>query len=148
MPDASAQPLCKAQVSLVALDGYEDDARIAQALATALAPFGGISAIVHPGDRVLLKANLLAPAKPEEAVTSHPAIVRAVIRAVKAAGASRVMVGDSPGVGTTREVMRACGILQVVEEEGAEMASFDHVAVFDRLENTIGKRLELAEQLK
>ena len=148
MSDQSLNNAPKTQVSLIALDGYDDEARIAQALADALAPFGGMEAIVHPGDRVLLKANLLAPAKPEEAVTSHPAIVRAVIRAVKVAGASRVMVGDSPGVGTTRETMRASGILQVVEEEGAEMASFDHVAVFENLENTLGKHLELAEQLK
>ncbi|MBP5300637.1 MAG: DUF362 domain-containing protein [Victivallales bacterium] len=137
----------KTRVSLVALDGYDDDARVAKALADALAPFGGMAGIVRPGDRVLLKANLLAPAKPDEAVTSHPAIVRAVIREAKSAGASRVLVGDSPGVGTTRETMRACGILQVVEEEGAEMASFDHVAVFERLENTLGKRLELTEHL-
>ncbi|MBQ4480444.1 MAG: DUF362 domain-containing protein [Victivallales bacterium] len=146
MPDASSQ-LKKTPVSLVALDGYDDDARVAQALAAALEPFGGMGGIVHSGDRVLLKANLLAPAKPDEAVTSHPAIVRAVIRAVKAAGASRVMVGDSPGVGTTRETMRASGILRVVEEEGAEMASFERVAVFENLENTLGKRLELTEHL-
>ena len=139
--------LAPAKVSLIALDSYDDDARIAQALSAALAPFGGMAAIVHPGDRVLLKANLLAPAKPEEAVTSHPAIVRAVIRAAKAAGAARVMVGDSPGVGTTRETMRASGILQVVEEEGAEMAAFDQVAVFERMENTLGKRLELTDHL-
>lgn len=141
------EPPCKTKVSLIALDGYDDDARVAQALSDALEPFGGMGAIVHPGDRVLLKANLLAPARPEEAVTSHPSIVRAVIRAVKTAGASRVLVGDSPGVGTTRETMRASGILQVVEEEGAELASFDHVAVFENLENTLGKRLELTDHL-
>lgn len=137
-----------AQVALIRLASYEDREEIADALAAALAPFGGMSAFVKPGDRVLLKANLLAPARPEEAVTTHPEIVRAAIRACKAAGASRVRVGDGPGVGTTAECMRACGVLAICQEEGAEMAVFEETALYDEPANTIFKRIELTRELK
>jgi uncharacterized protein (DUF362 family) len=39
---------------------------------------------IVPGSSVLIKPNLLAPAKPELAVTTHPLVVRAVVEAVYA----------------------------------------------------------------
>ncbi len=135
-------------VALIPLKSYDDQAAVEEALAQALAPFGGMAAIVRPMQRVLLKANLLAPARPEEAVTTHPAIVRAVVRACFAAGAAKVLVGDGPGVGTTEECLRASGLMAVCQEEGATPAPFKETAVFETPENTLGKRLELTTRLK
>lgn len=85
--------------------------------------------IVKPGDLVLLKPNLLAPRKPEAAVTTHPAVVREVARRVLALGA-RVMVGDSSGglVGghyPTERSLRISGISGVCEELGIAAVNFD-----------------------
>jgi uncharacterized protein (DUF362 family)/Pyruvate/2-oxoacid:ferredoxin oxidoreductase delta subunit len=85
---------------------------------------GGISAFVKPGERILIKPNLLKARPPEAAVTTHPEIVRAVIRLVHEAGA-QAMVGDSPGIGDLRRVCERSGILDVVEQEGAVLADFD-----------------------
>ncbi len=137
-----------AKVSLVALEQYEDFPALMTALERALSPFGGMESLVHPGERVLLKANLLAPARPEEAVTTHPQVLRAVIRLVKAAGAAQILVGDGPGVGETEENMRVCGLLAVCQEEGAVPAPFRETATFHTPENTIGKSLELTAWLK
>ena len=52
----------------------------------ALAPFGGMAAVVKPGQTVLLKPNLLSPRPPEQAVTTHPALVAALVRACRQAG--------------------------------------------------------------
>ena len=134
-------------VSLIPVSEYASEA-VLDGLRQAMAPFGGMSGIVHPGDRVLLKVNLLAPARPEEAVTTHPEVVRAVIRLVREAGASRILVGDGPGVGSTAENMRACGIQAICDEEGAETAVFQETSVFENLQNAIGKRLELTSHLK
>ncbi|MCQ2396600.1 MAG: DUF362 domain-containing protein, partial [Lentisphaeria bacterium] len=134
-------------VSLIPVDDYVP-AALEDALERGLAPFGGMGGIVRQGDRVLLKVNLLAPARPDEAVTTHPEVVRAVIRLVRRAGASRILVGDGPGVGGTAENMRACGIQSVCDEEGAECAVFDETALFENLENAIGKHLELTSHLK
>ncbi len=119
----------KSKVSLVAIDHYEDFPALMAALEQALAPFGGMGGLVHPGNRVLLKANLLAPARPEEAVTTHPQILRAVIRLVKTAGAAEILVGDGPGVGRTEENMRVCGLWEVCEQEGATPAPFRETSV-------------------
>jgi len=61
-----------------------------------LAPFGGMSAFVSPGDRVLLKPNLLSAKDPSRAITTHPNIVETVATLVREAGGDP-FVGDSPG---------------------------------------------------
>ncbi|HKK02088.1 MAG TPA: DUF362 domain-containing protein [Desulfuromonadales bacterium] len=93
------------------------------ALEALLAPLGGMAAFVRPGQKVLLKPNMLSGRSPEKAVTTHPEIVRAMIRLVQQAG-GHAIVGDSPGVGSPRQVARRCGILSVVEETGATFAPF------------------------
>ncbi len=77
------------------------------------------------GKKVLLKPNLLAKHAPEKAVTTHPAVVRAVIRAVKRRGAASVMLADSPGgvynPAILKGIYKASGLAQVCEEEGVEL---------------------------
>jgi uncharacterized protein (DUF362 family)/Pyruvate/2-oxoacid:ferredoxin oxidoreductase delta subunit len=88
-----------------------------------LAPLGGMAAFVRPGQRVLLKPNMLSGKEPAKAVTTHPEIVRAIILQVQQAGGI-VSVGDSPGIGTPRQVAMRCGILPVIEETGVAFAPF------------------------
>ncbi len=67
------------------------------------------------GKNVLIKPNVLRTAAPEESVTTHPAILRAVIRAVEARGAASIIVGDNPGAasyGANRTSFAACGLLE------------------------------------
>jgi uncharacterized protein (DUF362 family)/Pyruvate/2-oxoacid:ferredoxin oxidoreductase delta subunit len=85
---------------------------------------GGITAFIKPGERVLIKPNLLKASPPDRAVVTHPEILRAVIRLVHEAGAEAV-VGDSPGFGELRRVCEKSGILDVIEEEGADLADFE-----------------------
>ena len=57
---------------------------------------GGMGALVQPGQRVLLKPNLLRVAGPERATTTHPAVVASVARLVREAGGEPI-IADSPG---------------------------------------------------
>ena len=57
---------------------------------------GGIKNIIKPGMRVAIKPNLLMAKKPEEAATTHPSVVHAVIKLVQQAGGIAVIV-ESPG---------------------------------------------------
>ncbi len=50
------------------------------------------------GRKVLVKPNVLRAARPEEAVTTHPAIIRAVVECLLDLGAGSIVVGDNPGV--------------------------------------------------
>ena len=49
------------------------------------------------GKRVVLKPNLVSAKKPEDAVTTHPAVVEAVFRLVKKMGAADVVLAESSG---------------------------------------------------
>jgi len=60
-----------------------------------LANLGGIERFVSPGQSVLLKPNMLTDRNPDQAVTTHPEVVRALIRIVKKRG-GRPIVADSP----------------------------------------------------
>ncbi len=134
----------KPAVSLQALADY-CPAAVAPALDALLAPLGGMAAFVHPGQKVLLKPNMLAGKAPEKAVTTHPEILRAVIRAARAAGGI-VSVGDSPGVGSPEQVARRCGLLSVIEEEGARFAPFAE-SVRVRVGSGTFHELELARDI-
>jgi uncharacterized protein (DUF362 family) len=109
-------------VSLVRCADYEAQ-NVRAALAEALAPMGGMGAFVSPGQRVLLKPNLLSPKPPEAAVTTHPAVVRAVAEAALAAG-GRVFLGDSPPLSSLTATLEKCGITPVMRELGVEAAPF------------------------
>ncbi|MBI5970642.1 MAG: DUF362 domain-containing protein [Deltaproteobacteria bacterium] len=106
---------------------------------------GGIHAFVRRGERILVKPNLLAARPPEAAVTTHPSVVKAVIRLVKEAGGIPI-VGDSPAIGSARKVAEKCGVLQVCLEEGAEFVEMKDVVMKDNPKGRKFKRLELARE--
>jgi len=112
----------------IARCGTYDDAAVQHAVEAVLRPLGGLERVVEPGQRVLLKLNLLSAHSPERAVTTHPAIVKAVVRLVQARGATAI-VGDSPGGLQTdaqyRALLETTGIRQVIEETGCEWLNFD-----------------------
>lgn len=105
---------------------YEEE-RVRSAVRGAVRAIGGLEPAVRPGQNVLLKANMLAPAGPEEAATTHPAVVRAVAELVLEAGGVPV-VADSPGyiyAGGKCRALKACGIRDVGVELGVETTQFE-----------------------
>lgn len=120
-------------------------AEMEPALDRLLEPLGGMTAFVRPGQRVLLKPNMLAGKEPERAVTTHPEMLRAVILQVQKAG-GKVAVGDSPGVGSPLQVARRCGIMAVIEETGAEFAPFAE-SVSIRPRGSTFHQLEIARDI-
>jgi len=110
------------KVALEKVASYDSDA-IKAGLESLLEHLGGIGTFVKPGERVLIKPNMLSAKPPEAAVTTHPAVLRAVIELVQSAGAV-ALVGDSPGFGTLRSVAKRSGMLAVVEATGAELVEF------------------------
>lgn len=49
------------------------------------------------GKTVLLKPNIAGPFKMDRAVTTHPSLVKAVVKALKRRNAKKIIVGDNPG---------------------------------------------------
>lgn len=115
-------------VSIERCGDYEEE-RAAAAVRAAVDAAGGLQTIIKPGDRVLLKANLLAPVPPEDAVTTHPAIVKAMIALVREAGGDP-FVADSPGflfVGGEDSALEVSGVKQACDQMEAESYQFEHV---------------------
>lgn len=99
------------------------------ALAPAFKRLLAESALLGPqavaGRRVLVKPNLLTDRTPDQAVTTHPALLRLVIRHLKSSGAV-VSVGDSPAsAANIRSVLERTGIGAVCKEEGVPFVSFE-----------------------
>ncbi|MCK9277208.1 MAG: Thylakoid associated protein, partial [Methanoculleus sp.] len=63
-----------ATVAVVRCDGYGRD-EIDTAVRRAVDLLGGTGRFVSPGQRILLKPNLLQGQEPERCVTTHPAVV-------------------------------------------------------------------------
>jgi len=59
-----------------------------------LAPLGGMSVFVKKGSRVVVKPNIAWDRRPEQAATTHPLVVRALVLQALDAGASEVMIFD------------------------------------------------------
>jgi uncharacterized protein (DUF362 family)/Pyruvate/2-oxoacid:ferredoxin oxidoreductase delta subunit len=110
------------KVSIVRCKDY-NSGLIYEKVKEAVDLLGGMNALIKSGEKVLIKPNLLKARPAEAAVTTHPEVVRAVIRLVRQAGGTPV-VGDSPGMGEEEEVLRRTGILSVMEDEGISIADF------------------------
>ncbi len=109
------------KVSIVKCADYADSYA---AVKKSLDLIGGIEKYVKPGSRVVLKPNFVSRRKPEAAVTTHPAVLRAVIELAESAG-GKVTIAESPGgpynAAYLKSVYSACGALEAADGTGAEI---------------------------
>ncbi|TAD79210.1 MAG: DUF362 domain-containing protein [Oscillatoriales cyanobacterium] len=101
-------------VSLLRATSYDLDL-LREKVVALLEPLGGIEAFVKPGDRVLLKPNLLTGARPTKECTTRPELVRVVAELVLAAG-GQPFLGDSPAFGSAAGVAKANGLAAIAQE--------------------------------
>jgi uncharacterized protein (DUF362 family)/ferredoxin len=87
---------------------------------------GGMHRFAKRGERIVLKVNLLREARPEEAATTHPAVVATIASLAKKQGAIPI-IADSPGGGyrytakTLNKIYRTSGMSQAAEQAGVEV---------------------------
>lgn len=119
-------------VSIAKCDSY-DIGEVQDAVSSCLGYLGGIYSLIKPGDRVLIKPNILLSKAPEEAITTHPAVIEAIITAVKSAGAVP-QVGDSPGglVGNVTDHWEVTGIEEVCKRLGVEIVNFEAGGIYEK----------------
>ena len=112
------------KVALIKCPDYASD-KVFDSVKRCVDLVGGIESFVRHGTKVLIKPNLLSAREPEEAVDTHPEVVRAVARLVKAAGATP-LVGDSPGGygANIDEIFERSGMRDLAKEEGVELVKF------------------------
>ena len=80
--------------------------------------------------RVLIKPNLLAPARPEKAMLTHPMIVRASVEYVLNKG-GEPLISDSPAMGSFNRVLKESGIGEALKGLDVECREFKHSVAVD-----------------
>jgi len=93
---------------------------IKPALDKVFTAIGGLKQFIPSGGSVLIKPNLLTDRSPEKGVTTHPEIVRALIRLVRQHGGNP-FIGDSPaGTLKIESVLEKTGFHALCAEEAVK----------------------------
>ncbi|MHC4499609.1 MAG: DUF362 domain-containing protein [Planctomycetota bacterium] len=132
----------KSKVALVSCDGY-DDGMVNEAVGSGLDLIGGLSLFVRPGEKIVIKPNVLIGTGPDRCVCTHPSVFRAVGRLLLEAG-SVVSCGDSPGFGGSKINMRRAGLKRAADELGISIADFSRGKVVNHKEALLNKRFVIA----
>ncbi len=101
-------------VSLIRADSY-DLPSLRTSLEQLLEPLGSISSFVKPGDRVLLKPNLLTASHPTKECITRPEMVYCLAELVKEVR-GKPFFGDSPAFGSALGVAKANGYLPLMKK--------------------------------
>lgn len=84
-----------------------------------------IDSKIKPEFKILIKPNLLMKRKPEEATTTHPKVILAVVNKLKSLGVNNIVLADSPGGLYTKtilqEIYNASGIIDVANQTDIEL---------------------------
>ena len=141
------EPNLARTVAISKCESYEPEL-VTKAVTDSISYFGGMSQIVKPGEKVVLKLNLLIASEPDKAVTTHPAVVRALVEEVENAGGHPI-IADSPGGPFSKRrmerVYKKCGITDAVNGTGARL-NFDTESIM--VSNPDGRILKSIETLK
>lgn len=137
------------KVSIVRCSSY-DEKIIKESIENVLKPLGGIEAFIKPGEKVLIKPNLLRAAAPEEAVTTHPLVIKAVIDIIKPLTAS-IVIADSPGAGypytvsNLARVYEKSGIKKIAQETNTLL---NYCLQYNEVSNPEGSLIKKFEIIK
>lgn len=131
-------------VSLVRCETYESGP-LEAAVRRSVDLLGGISSFVKPGDRVLLKPNLLSAHQPEQRVTTDPEVVRSVACLVLEAG-GRPFIGDSPSLEPFSRVAEKTGMTEIAHKLGIEIVELNQPILVSLPDSAMFRKLEIASQ--
>jgi uncharacterized protein (DUF362 family)/NAD-dependent dihydropyrimidine dehydrogenase PreA subunit len=132
----------RAKVALVRCGSY-DEQEVLAAVEAGLRLLGGPRSFAAPGERILLKPNVLVGEPPERCVTTHPSVLKAVGK-VLGRVTDRLLFGDSPGPGEPLPHLRSAGLAQAAEELGLELADFEDGRLVEETRSGQGQALLIA----
>lgn len=131
------------RVAVVRCDEYHD---AFDKLAWGVDLLGGVDAFCSPGERLLLKPNLLVGDRPEHGTTTHPAVFEAAAQLFQSAGAT-LSYGDSPGFGSLALTAKLSGLDEIAQQLGIELADFNTVVETPNPGGILLKHFQTAKSL-
>ena len=136
-------------VALIKCDNYNYD-DVKTAINKSVELLGGLDKYFTSGEKVLLKVNLLSKKTPEEATTTHPAVVKALAEIFMDFGL-KVIIGDSPGGPFAKELVEPIyalsGMNRAAAETGASLNENYNVFECDCPNGLILKKLTLVDMI-
>lgn len=116
---------------------------VTESLHLLLNSMGGMGRFVMPGEKVLLKPNLLSASPPERCVTTHPEVVRAAaLEVIKAGG--EPFIADSPGLDGFRAVAEKTAMARVARELEIPCLELDDPSPLPMKKNSVYQRVEVS----
>ncbi|MDD4901990.1 MAG: DUF362 domain-containing protein [Patescibacteria group bacterium] len=109
------------QVIILKTAEKEIDANVAKLFA----PFGGIGAIIKPGDKVVIKPNLVVPKPSSTGVTTDLRLVEAVVKLILAQGAEPIVAEGVPFAYNANTVFRQLGYEMLAKKYGIRLINLD-----------------------
>jgi uncharacterized protein (DUF362 family)/NAD-dependent dihydropyrimidine dehydrogenase PreA subunit len=111
------------KVSIVECNSY-DESQVRGAIEKSLE---NINFEIKDNQKVMIKPNVLGQHKPEDHVTTHPAIVDAVVKIFKKKNC-KVIIGESSGFykeGGTKKALEMSGMKKVAEDNDIELVNLE-----------------------
>ncbi len=114
----------KVKVSAVQCKSY-DKSLVFNKLKESVSKAGGFPVALTKKSKVLIKPNFLTAQSPDKAITTHPEIVRAIIKLLREQNISDITIGDSPaGKYTWEELWTKTGFANLAKEENVKLLPF------------------------
>jgi uncharacterized protein (DUF362 family)/NAD-dependent dihydropyrimidine dehydrogenase PreA subunit len=134
------------QVSVVRCAHYDAEP-VGKAVEQSLRLIGGLRRFVKPGDKVLVKPNLLLGQAPERHVTTNPVVVEKVLERLLDAGAVPSL-GDSPSVQTAQQAAETAGLASVCRKLKVPVVDFAKPKWRDNPNGVVAKRFPVSERVE
>jgi len=134
------------KVSVVKCDSYDEEL-VLEKVREALNLIGFQ---IKQGSKVLLKPNVLSAKIPDEAITTHPALINAVCFILKEKKC-KISIGDSSGIGAfggTKEAFKKTGIEEISKRYNAELIPFEESKIaYTEINGKILKGIHVSKSL-
>ena len=105
----------KSKVIVLPCEAYDEE-KIYTLMKEGMAQLGGLDNLIDKEEKILLKPNLLKKAEVEKAVITHPVVVGAFARILREEGYKNIVLADSCGHGTTKQVIQGTGMDTYLEK--------------------------------
>ena len=123
----------KSKIHLQKLESYSLDS-VEQFVRDSLEVLDPKGSLFSSGQKVLLKPNLLKGFKPERCVTTHPVVMEAVCRVLKDLSVSKIVISDSPALGSLAAVANKAGYGLLEKKYGAQILPLTDPTPFENTE--------------
>jgi uncharacterized protein (DUF362 family)/Pyruvate/2-oxoacid:ferredoxin oxidoreductase delta subunit len=130
------------KVALARCDAY-DEASVGAAVERGLSLIGGMQAFIRPGEKIVLKPNVLVGEAPEKLVSPHPLVFKAVASQAMAV-TSHLSYGDSSAAGKPLGNLRRAGFAEIAQGMNIPLADFENGREVQFKESPFVKRFTLA----